>query len=70
VGKFIILINEFGLTITKLRNFVKIISALEFSVKNVYRGDCVGCLIGYLIKLYQLQGMRLHNLHCKELVQY
>jgi len=49
---------------------MKIISALELSAENVYRGDCVGWLICYLMKLYQLQQMRLQNLQRKELVQY
>ena len=51
----------------RFKNLVKIISALEFSVENVYRGECVGWLICYLIKLYQLQQMKLHNFTVKSL---
>jgi len=49
---------------------MKIISALELLAESVYRGDCVGWLICYLMKLYQLHHMRLQNLQCNELVQY
>jgi len=43
---------------------MKIISALELSAENVYRWEYVGWLMCYLIKLYQLQQMRLQNLQC------